>query len=300
MATSPPKQSFSREEVRRALDVSERQLRTWERQGLIDSSETFAFKDLVALRALSSLWRSKVPRPRIREAIAAVRSKLGEVVNPLTDLRVFADGKRIGVQVAGRKMEPITGQLLFDFDAAELKRLLSFPKAQPGKERHRKHEAERWFQRGLDLEQSGADTEEVVAAYKHAIENDPHSAGALVNLGTVHFNSRAFKEAEGCYKRALEVDPNYPLAHFNLGNLYDEKGDRRRALAHYLAALELNPQYADAHYNIALLYQMSGQTLRAVRHWRVYLKLDPSSSWAVIARRELDKLRAATIVRGRE
>jgi hypothetical protein len=28
------------------------------------------------------------------------------------------------------------------------------------------------------------------------------------------------------------------------------------------------------------------------------LKLDPNSSWAVIARRELDKLKESTIVRG--
>jgi hypothetical protein len=35
-----------------------------------------------------------------------------------------------------------------------------------------------------------------------------------------------------------------------------------------------------------------------VQHWKKYLKLDPASTWADIARRELEKLRQSTIVRG--
>ena len=97
---------------------------------------------------------------------------------------------------------------------------------------------------------------------------------------------------------ALDVDSEYALAHFNLANLYDERNQRDLALRHYLAALKIHPNYADAHYNIALLYQACGQALKAVRHWKVYLKLDPNSDWAIIARRELDKLRESTIVRG--
>jgi hypothetical protein len=35
-----------------------------------------------------------------------------------------------------------------------------------------------------------------------------------------------------------------------------------------------------------------------MRHWRAYLKLDPTSTWAQIARRELNKLQAMTVVHG--
>lgn len=159
--------------------------------------------------------------------------------------------------------------------------------------------AERWFQRGLELEQSGAPAEEVIGAYRKAIEFDPNSAGALVNLGTVYFNARKWADAERHYQQALEVDPEYALAHFDLANLYDERGDRSQALAHYEAALKIAPNYADAHYNVALLYQGSNQPMKAVRHWRTYLKLDPSSHWANVARRELAKLREATVLPGR-
>ena len=105
--------------------------------------------------------------------------------------------------------------------------------------------------------------------------------------------------AERYYTLATEADPEYALAHFDLGNLCDECGDRGRALEHYLVALRISPNYADAHYNVALLYQGARQNMKAVRHWMAYLKLDPSSEWATIARRELDKLREAAVVRGR-
>jgi len=52
------------------------------------------------------------------------------------------------------------------------------------------------------------------------------------------------------------------------------------------------------HYNLALLHQGAGDVMKAVRHWRAYLKLDGSSEWSRIARRELGKLEAATVLRG--
>jgi tetratricopeptide (TPR) repeat protein len=219
------------------------------------------------------------------------------VSDPLRELKVFADGKRIRVEIpAGGHMEPISGQLLFNFDNAELRRLLSFPASLPGSEEPRKgrEAAEVWFRKGLQLEQSGA-IEEAVAAYESALQLDPKAAGPLVNLGTISFNGRQLGKAEAYYRRALESDPGYALAHFNIANLYDERGDYERALKHYRNAIELQPGYADAHYNLALLFQGGGRIMEAVRHWKIYLKLDPHSSWSAIARRELDKLRRSVV-----
>jgi tetratricopeptide (TPR) repeat protein len=161
-----------------------------------------------------------------------------------------------------------------------------------------KLEADRWFEYALELEQGGAPYEEVIAAYQKTVELDPKSAGALVNLGTVFFNGHAWSDAEAHYLRALKIDPNYALAHFNLGNLYDEQDDLANAEKHYLEALRLHPNYADAHYNMALLYQGTRDFMRAVLHWRSYLKLDTTTTWSHIARRELEKLEALTILPG--
>jgi tetratricopeptide (TPR) repeat protein len=292
-------QAYSRDETRRLLGISARQLKSWEEQKLIAATGSYGFRELLALRTLLKLRSNRVAPLQIRRALTALRVKLRHIENPLTDLRLYADGKKIRVEVDGRAMEAESGQLILNFDEAELSRLLKFPVKDPGSaERERRHEAERWFQRGIELEQTGAPAEEVIDAYQKALDLDPKSAGALVNLGTVYFNTRRWQDAERYYLKALEVDPEYALAHFDLANLYDERGDRARALEHYEAALRISPTYADAHYNLALLYQSANQPMKAVRHWTTYLKLDPSSHWSAIARRELTKLREATVLPG--
>ena len=274
-------------------------MKAWEKQSLVHPAAEYGFRELLALRTLMKLRASRVPAQHIRRTIQALTRKLRGVQDPLTELRLYADGKRIRVELEGRAMEAESGQLILNFADGEVNRLLEFRvKADPGAERSARLEAERWFQQGLELEAQGAPSQDIVAAYLKAIELDPHSAGALVNLGTLHFNARNLTLAEKFYKQATDVDPNYALAHFDLANLFDERGDRHHALEHYLAALRIAPAYADAHYNIALLYQGDNQPMKAVRHWVEYVKLDPSSQWAAIARRELTKLREAAVVHG--
>ncbi len=301
---SPAKQTFSREEVQRVLQISARQLRSWEKQGLILERSTFSLSDLLALKTLRKLRESRVPTLQVKRAITALRQRMRNVSDPLTQLRIYSEGGRIRVDIDGGAMEPVSGQLLLNFGPAEIRKLLAFPterggQAQAAEQFRRRAEAELLFEKGLEMEHSGAPIAEVAAIYEHAISLDPNSTGALVNLGTIYFNTKQFEKAEANYLRAIETDANYALAHFNLGNLYDEQGQREKALEQYHLALQGNPRYADAHYNMALLYQTEGETLKAVLHWKAYLKLDSGSAWAVIARRELGKLKDATIVRGR-
>jgi tetratricopeptide (TPR) repeat protein len=293
------KQAYSRAETRRLLKITERQLKSWERQKLVPVSETYGFQELLALQTLLKLRAGRVASSQIRRALTALVDKLRHIHDPLTQLKIYADGKRVRVDIDGRAMEAESGQLLLNFDPVELKRLLEFRTPdQPNPDHVRRAAAEHWFQRGLELEQTGAPMAEVIEAYQKAVELDPTSAGALVNLGTIQFNARNWKDAERYYLEALEADPQYALAHFDLANLYDERGDRVRALEHYQSALDISPTYADAHYNLALLFQGSNQMMKAVRHWTEYLKLDPASHWSSIARRELSKLRKAAVVSG--
>lgn len=297
---------YSRKEVCRLLHIDGRQLRSWERQQLIPSLQEFRFADLFHLKRIIKLREENVHPRRIRQALLGLRDRLRELslAGPdAEDVRLYRDGRRVRIQIGKQKMDPVSGQLVFDFNGQEINKLLQLPATQKNTEKmaqtlRNKFEADRWFERGLELEKRGAPYEEVIEAYRKAAELDPLAAGALVNMGTVFFNGHAWADAEAQYKKALAIDPHYALAHFNLGNLYDERGDISAALHHYQAALQLFPNYADAHYNVALLYQSAGETINAVRHWKVYLKLDSSSPWSQIARRELGKLEALTVVQG--
>jgi tetratricopeptide (TPR) repeat protein len=292
----PVRESYSRQQVRRWLKVTERQLRSWEKQGLLPQSDEYSFADLIALRTLVALRKGRVSAPKIRQAVAALRAKLGDEANPLVELKLYSEGKQVRVQIGSQTMEPMTGQLLLDFDAAELRRLVSFPRqGSAAAGLAGRAAADRLFEEALRLEQAGA-REEAIGAYQKVLEADPHYAGAWLNLGTIYFHARDLGRARDCYERAVAADPNYALAHFNLANVFDELGRRMEALVHYQQALRLQPDYADAHYNIALLYQATGQWLRAVRHWKIYLKLDPASPWSAIARRELERLYREAVV----
>jgi tetratricopeptide (TPR) repeat protein len=288
-----PKEEYSRADVRRQFGVTERQLRSWERQNLIAVAGSYSFSDLIAIQTIIKLRENRIQPRQIGRALESLRQKLDWVKQPLSELRIVSDGKKIAVHVAGRKMEAISGQILFDFDAAELGGIKTFPDRKSPAVRTRESEA--WFQKGLELEETGAPVELAVEAYQKVLELNPSAAGALVNLGTIYYRQRKFAAAEEYYKRAIEVDPTYPLAQFNLGNLYDEQGRLKEALDHYRRALDLNPNYADAHFNLALLCERSGETLKAVHHWKTYLKLDNSGQWAEIARRQLERLRQAVI-----
>ena len=288
-----PKAEYTRSDVRRQFGVTERQLRSWEQQDLIPSGGRYSFSDLIAIQTIIKLRESRIQPRQIGRALESLRQKLNWVKQPLSELRIVSDGKKIAVHLAGQKMEAISGQTLFDFDAANLSQVKTFPERKRSMTRTR--ESEVWFQRGLELEETGAPVEQAVEAYQKVLELNPSAAGALVNLGTIYYRQRKFAEAEKYYKRAIEVDATYPLAQFNLGNLFDEQNRIQEALQHYRTALTLNPQYADAHFNLALLCERTGETMKAVHHWKAYLKLDSKGQWAEIARRQLERLRQVVI-----
>jgi tetratricopeptide (TPR) repeat protein len=295
--------AFARKDVCRLLQIENRQLRSWERQGLIPELAVYRFRDLLKLKRLIKLRSEHVPPGQIRKAMHSLEAYLKDSPDLSEDVQVYKDGRRVRIKIGKQKLEPASGQMLFDFDQEEISKLLHLPASQKNAVKiaerlKNKLEADQWFERGLELEQTGAPYEEIIAAYQKAAELDPKSAGALVNLGTVFFNGHAWADAEQQYLKAIEIDPGYALAHFNLGNLYDEQNDPENALIHYLEALRLNPHYADVHYNLALLYQGLRDIMSSLRHWRAYLKLDSTTAWAQIARRELKKLEAATVLPG--
>jgi tetratricopeptide (TPR) repeat protein len=292
-----PNEVYSRADVRRKFGLSERQLRSWEKEDLLPAAASYSFSDLIAIQALVKLRENRVQPREIGKALASLRKKLDWIKHPLAELSIVSDGRKIAVRVGGQKMEAVSGQILFDFDTASLGDLKAFPERKRSVSRMR--ESEQWFQKGLELEETGAPVAQAIEAYRKVLELNPEAAGALVNLGTIYYRQRRFAEAERYYRDAIEADSAYPLAQFNLGNLYDEQGRVVEAMDHYRRALQLNPQYADAHFNIALLCERSGEALKAVHHWKCYLKLDGAGQWAEIARRQLDRLRQATVIQSR-
>ena len=85
-----PSATYSRTSVRRLLGVSEAQLKSWERQKLVMTSETYGFRELLALRSLIQLRKDRVAPSKIRSAIHALVRKLAGITDPLTQLKMYA------------------------------------------------------------------------------------------------------------------------------------------------------------------------------------------------------------------
>ena len=286
MASPKAADTYTRSEVRRILKISENRLRSWERLDLCERLTEFGFADLIALKTLQKLREKRIPAARIKSSLASLSKKLAGIKRPLWDLKIVSDGKRVAVELPGGKMEALTGQMLFDFDASSLRPVTELSN-RDGQTVDRVRRAEDWFVRGLELEEEGASVREAMDAYRKALELNPDAAGAWVNIGTLHYQQRELEEAERCYRQARKTSPNYALAHFNLGNICEESERLSEAVNHYRLALRLQPEYGDAHYNIALVYERAGEPMRAAKHWRSYLKIDSTSPWALIARRQL-------------
>ena len=126
MAAAATKQAYSRTEICRLLKLTEKQLHSFEAQKLLPARETYGFKELLALRAIIKLRQARRPVQQIGRAVEALSAKLEHVDDPLTELKLYADGKRIRVEIEGRPMEAESGQLLLNFDQVELSRLVQF------------------------------------------------------------------------------------------------------------------------------------------------------------------------------
>ncbi len=290
MATDTAADTFARADVRRILKITENRLRSWEKLGLYDCPEKFGFADLIALKTLQKLRQNRIPNGRIKASLSSLTEKLSGIERPLWELKITSDGRKIAVELPGGKMEALTGQMLFNFDAASLRPVTELEKDAGRPAAEKLIEADRWFQRGLDLEEAAESTAQATDAYRRALDLNPKAAGAWVNIGTIYYRQGAVEQAETCYRQALKIWPKYALAHFNLGNVCEELEKLADAVEHYAAALKQQSDYADAHYNLALVYERMGEPMPAAKQWRAYLAIDSNSPWAGIARQQLNRL----------
>jgi tetratricopeptide (TPR) repeat protein len=215
----------------------------------------------------------------------AMRSASG-MSNPLLEAGTTRDGSRLAFRHSGSMVEPITQQLVFDFDLdCRRPRVLDTASMQVAREVR----ATSLFLEAVQLEERSR-VKEAAELYEQILDIDSAHAPANINLGTILYNQREFLRAERLYRRAAEADPEYALAFFDLGNVLDELQRLPEAITAYREAIRLVPNYADSHYNLALAYERTGERRRALRHWTAYLKLDPIGPWANHARGQARKI----------
>jgi tetratricopeptide (TPR) repeat protein len=284
---------YSLSDTARILRVSAARLRAWSRHGFVSAhaagAESFAFDDLVRLRALAGLISQGVSVRKIRGTVAGLEQCVPELREPLAALRVWGGSARRVVARHGDALVESDGQLVLDFEAPRTASVVSeiAPSAEAGERAAAPRSAFGWFEQGCMLDAQAGKAAEALVAYRRAVELAPDFADAWCNLGTVHFHRGERAEARTCYERSLAADADHLEANFNLANLLDDEGRRETALHHYKAAVRVDPSFADARLNLALLYDRIGLRRLGREQWRNYLQLVPTGSWADLARERI-------------
>lgn len=282
---------YRRQDVLRILCLPARQLEIWERAGLIEPAEEYAFDALSRLRKLRELAHTRISVKSIRRSVDAMRQVAG-TANPLAGAVIAPHRPRIVFRQSGALLDPLSSQLAFDFEPFAAAPLATVQRKAADPAVHAL-QLQDIFQRAVRLEERPETLAEAKATYEHLLQLEPMHAAGLINLGTIRYNAKDFAGAEELYRRAAKADPDYALAFFDLGNVLDEQMRLAEAVEAYERALELVPQYADAHYNLALAYERLGETRKALRHWTAYSRLDASGPWHSHARMQARRILAS-------
>jgi DNA-binding transcriptional MerR regulator len=291
-AREPVSDLFSGTEVVRLLGISTGRLRSLDRTGIAPPSgrrkgrRAYTFSDLIALRAARDLLARKVRLRDVARAIDNIRVTLPKVTRPLAELRIVSDGQRVVVKSSAGAFEPLTGQMVLDFDVKDLRdEVVRLLRPIAGKERART--AYDLYVRASQFDEDPATMSEAEELYRRALDLDPWLAIAYTNLGNICFRRNDEKQAVELYQRALEIDAAQPEAQYNLGYVMLERGEAAYAINFFRGAIQSDPSFADAYFNLAMAYEQVGEPAKARPCWRKYLEIEPTGTWAEIARKHL-------------
>jgi protein O-mannosyl-transferase len=119
-----------------------------------------------------------------------------------------------------------------------------------------------------------------VTLWRHAVQLDPASPIAVLNLGWQLRIRGELAESVEQSQRALLLRPDYEEAYLNLGLARAAQGRVAEAERHLRRALEIAPRSASAHADLGSLLEAQGRLDDALKHLQLAIQLDPLSSRA--------------------
>ncbi|HKX09758.1 MAG TPA: tetratricopeptide repeat protein [Stellaceae bacterium] len=132
-----------------------------------------------------------------------------------------------------------------------------------------------------------ADTARARELYRHAVQADPHYAGAWDGLGWTYVldfwngwtpvPGEAMRQARECAKQAVELDPKRGRSYALLGIIALMSGDDHGAIENFERALQYSPGDAEAAALMAYALTYTGDLDRAEAMIRQALRLSPNS-----------------------
>ena len=134
---------------------------------------------------------------------------------------------------------------------------------------------------GMAEELLSTDPAAAKSAVIKALEFEPNSVSALLNLGYIYVSENDFPRAITSYRKAAELEPLRPESFFNLGYIYATIEDFAQAKEMYTQVVKLEPEFLDeALTNLAMVQDQLGERSQCVENLRRAIDINPANTLA--------------------
>jgi tetratricopeptide (TPR) repeat protein len=288
--------SYSLRDLQSLLGVSRRVL-----TGLIDSGFVkpsrgrrnelrFSFRDVVLLRTAFKLQSANIPSRRILQALARIKDEVPDEA-PLSGIRITAVGDSVAVSSGAEQWDAVSGQLLLDFEVADVKGDVAFMDSAPANRTARKKQAEDWYALAEQLQDT--DTVGAEQAYRKAIELSPEPHfHAYNNLGAMlAADESRCAHALTVFEEALQHFADVELLHFNYAVLLEQTERLEEAARSYLRCVDINAKNDEAAFNHATILEQLGRLDEAAQAYIRCLEINPAHEEALRHLTQLNELK---------
>ena len=223
------KSSYTVKEIKQLFGLSEKTIRRWTEQGIIQASTNPQGSDLTYdFQALTQFRRVR----ELRSQGHSIRQIEAELQGQLHLFR--AEPSRLA-------------RLLTPFEEA----LLLHEQGDPSAAEHYveainegDNVAEAYCNLGiLNLEQS--EIARALDNFTLSLKNDPRHVEAHYNLANLYYDAGDLQLAKLHYEAAAQIEPGFSLVYFNLSLVYHKVGDLKAALSALQRYRELEPEDED-------------------------------------------------------
>jgi tetratricopeptide (TPR) repeat protein len=122
--------------------------------------------------------------------------------------------------------------------------------------------------------------DEVIGAYKKAVEIKPDMHEAWYNLGNTYFKLKRYDKAIEAYKKAVEIKPDMHEAWYNLGSTYIKLENYDEVIKAYKKTVEIKPDLYQAWSQLGLNYPLLGKYDEAVAAFKKAIEIFPTDNLA--------------------
>ncbi len=119
-----------------------------------------------------------------------------------------------------------------------------------------------------------------VKSFSAAVEADPKSVRARINLSAALSQLKKYAEAESILLQAIELEPDSSTANYNIGQLLSFRGDYKAAIKYLQKAAETNPTDASIFLDLADNQKKLKQFVQALNNYNKATILDPQQARA--------------------